>query len=102
MSDQDAALIGRNFKNIGIRNPFEFTVRSGSEIDRWLASPDCNNDSAMDIGVSLEPDQGRGSPILARARCNLSQRSGLASDSGTVLASNSRALSSKYLSMSAL
>ena len=102
MSDQDAALTGGNFKDIGIRNPFEFTVRSGREVDRWLASPDRNNDSVMDVGVSLEPYQGRGSPIFARAPCNFSQRAGLASDNGMVSASNSRALSSKYLSMSAL
>ena len=70
MSDQDPALAGCNFKDIGIWNPFESTIRGGSEIYCRLASPDCNNDCVMDVGVGLEPDQGRGSPILVRARCS--------------------------------
>src|SRR5258708_29528226 len=99
MSYEDSALAGGNFKNLWIRKPCEFAVRSGSEVDCRLPSPDCNNDSVMEVGVSLVPDQGRGSPILARARCSFSQSAGLASHSGMVLVSNSPALSSKTLSM---
>jgi len=88
-------MAGRKFKDIGIRNSFEFTVGSGSEVDCRLAAPDRNNHSVMNVGVSLKPDQGRGSPILARARCSFSQSAGSASDSGMVFASNSRALLSK-------
>ena len=68
MSDQDAPLAGRNLKDIRIRNAFEFTVHGGSKVDCRLAPPDCYNDSVIDVGVSLEADQGRDSPILARAR----------------------------------
>ena len=92
MSDQDARLACSNFKDIWIGNPFEPTVSGGREVDCRLASPDGNNDCVMDVGVSLEADQGRESPILARARCSLSQSAGFSSDSGMLLASNSRAL----------
>jgi len=68
MRDQDAALTGGNFKDMGIRNALKLTVRSGSEVDCWFAPPDCSNDSLMEIGVCLESRQGRCSPILARAR----------------------------------
>ena len=53
MSDQDATLAGCNFKDIGIRNPCEFTVHGGSEVDCRLAPPDRNHDSAMDAGRQL-------------------------------------------------
>src|SRR6266850_6597380 len=102
MSDQYSALTGCNFKDLWIRNPLEFTVGGKSEVDRRLPSPDCNNDSVMEVGVGLIPDQGRASPILMRARSSFSQSAGLASDSGMVLASNSRALSFRNSSMSAL
>ena len=102
MRDQDAALAGCNLQDIGIRNTLEFTVRGGREVDCRLTSPDGNNDSVMDVGVSLEADQGRDSPILARARWSLSQSAGSSSDSGMLLASNSRSESSRYLSISAL
>jgi hypothetical protein len=57
MSDQDAALPGGNFQDIGIRNPFKFVVRRRSEVDGRLTLPNRNNKSVMDIGVSLKPDQ---------------------------------------------
>ncbi len=68
MSDQDAALAGCNLKDIRIRKPFEFTVRGRSEVDCPFSPPDCYNDSVMEVGVSLVTDQGRDSPIFARAR----------------------------------
>ncbi len=98
MRDQDASLASRDIKDVRIRNPFELAVGGGSEINRGLASPDRNNNSVMDVSVRLEPDQRGGSVILAWARSSFSQRAGSASDNGIVLASNSRALSSKYLS----
>ena len=102
VSDQDAALAGSNFKHIGVREPFEPAVPGGSEIDCWFASPDCQNDAVMDVGVGLEADHDRDSPILARARCSVSQSAGFSSDNGMLLASNSRSLSSRYLSISGL
>lgn len=102
MRDQNAALAGCNLKDIGVRNPFEFTIRSRSEVDCRFSPPNCHNDSVMDVGVSLVADQGRDSPILARARWSLSHSPGFSSDSGMLLTSNSRALSSTYLSISVL
>jgi hypothetical protein len=67
MRDQDTALAGCNLKDVGIRNPFEFTIRGRSEVDCRFSPPDCYNDSVM-VGVSLVADQGRDSLILARAR----------------------------------
>ncbi len=96
MIDQDSVLAGRNFEDIRVREPFELTIGGGSEIDCWLALPDCNNDRVLEAGVGLEADQVRELPILARARCSLSQSAGFSSASGMLLASNSRALSSRY------
>ena len=102
MSDQDAALARCNLKDIRIRNPSEFTVRRGSDVDCRLAPPYRNNDSVMGVRVSLEADQCRDAPNLARARWSLSQSAGFSSDNGKLLASNSRAFSSEYLSISTL
>ena len=95
VSNQDAALAGRILENVGIRNSCEFTVCCGCEVDCRLAPPYRNNYSVVDIGVRLEADQIRDSPILARARCSLSQSSGFSSDSGMLSASNSRELAAK-------
>lgn len=68
MRDQDAAMAGCNLKDIGIRYPFEFTVRGGCEVDCLFSPPDCCNDALMEVGVRLVADQGRDSLIFARAR----------------------------------
>src|SRR4051812_27879672 len=90
MRDQDAVLAGRDLEDLGIENPFEFAVYGGGEIDTGLPSPDRKNDTVMNVGFSLEADQGRDSPNLARARWSLSQSAGFSSGNGTLLASNSR------------
>jgi hypothetical protein len=61
MSDKDAAFASCNLENIGIWNPFELAVRGGGEVNCGLSPPDGNNDAVMDVRVSLEADQGRGS-----------------------------------------
>ena len=99
--DQDAALVGRNLKNTRILNPFESAVCGGREVDCGFSKPEGSNDLLSDVGVSLEADQGRDSPILARARWSLSQSAGFSSTSGMLLTSNSRLVSSRYLSISA-
>ena len=68
MRDQDAVLARCKLQDIGIRNPFEFTIRGRSEVDCRFSPPDCHNDPVMDVGVSLVADQGRDSPIFARVR----------------------------------
>ena len=95
MSQENTALASRKFKDFRIWNSFEPVLRGGSEVNCRFPSPDSDNNSLINIGIRLEPNQGRGSPIRARARCSLSQRAGFSSDSGTLLASHSRALSSK-------
>ena len=101
VSDQDSALVGCNLKNTRIWNPFDVAVCGGSEVNCGFSKPDGSNDSLPDVSVGLEADQGRDSPILALARWSLSQRAGFSSASGMLLPSNSRSLSSRYLSISA-
>jgi len=95
MSHEDTVLVSCQFKDFRIWNSFQPILHSGGEINCRFQPPDGDNNSLMNIGIRLEPDQGCGSPIRARARCSLSQRAGFSSDSGTLLASHSRALSSK-------
>ena len=102
VTDQHAARDRGDFENFRIGKTDNSAVSGGSKLDHWFASPDRDNDIVIQIRVGLKSDQGRGSLILARARCSLSQSAGLASESGTVLASNSRSLSSRYLSISGL
>ena len=101
VSDEDTVLAGRDFEHVRIGKPDETTVGGGSKIDRRFASLYRHNDVVVEICVSLEANQGRDSPILARARWIFSQSAGLASDKGILLASNSRSVSSRYLSISA-
>src|SRR5437870_316576 len=100
MRDQNAVLACGHLKHLGIGNPCKVAFCGGGEIDCGLPSPDCNNDTVMNVGIGLEPNQGRDSPNLARARWSLSQRAAFSSDKGMLLASNSRAASWRYLSIS--
>lgn len=102
MGDEDAAFEGRDLENNGIDNSFQFAVCGGGEVDGGLSTPDASNDPLPDVGVRLEANaQARDLPISARARWSLSQSAGFSSASGMVLASNSRLVSSRYLSISA-
>ena len=99
--DQDSAQAGCNLKYLGIWNPHDFAVRRGGEVNCRFSKPDGPNDALPDVGVGLESDQGRDSPILTLARWSLSQSPGFSSASEMLFPSNSRSVSSRYLSISA-
>jgi hypothetical protein len=96
MGNQNAALARGALEQFRISNSFQ-TGTGGSEIDTGFSLADCSDDALLQVGICLEANtRARGSPIFARARCNLSQSAGSACFNGMPLASNSRSVPARY------
>ena len=101
MTDKDPAPLSRELKNLRIRNACENAVSGGSEIDRWFPKAHGFHETVAEVSVGLEADQGCDSLMWALARWSRSQRAGFSSAIGIAFPSNSRSVSSRYLSISA-
>jgi len=104
MGDQDSAFCCRTIQQHGIGNTVQASLLSRHKINGRLSPPDGLDDSELEVVVSLEPDaQERRSPWAASAfaRWILAQSVGLACSSGMAFPSNSRSVSTRYLSISA-
>ena len=101
MAHQNATLLSRDVKNLRIGNSFQPTVSGGSEIDGWFSKAKGLDQTVAQVSVGLETDQGRDSPILALATWSRSQSAGFSSAIGIPFSSNSRSVSTRYLSISA-
>src|ERR1019366_1576428 len=107
LRNQDAVLTGSTLQNFRITDALQSCVVGRREIDGGFTPPDGLDDSELEIVVSLEANtQGRDSLGVgwaerALARWIFSQSAGLACSNGIALPSNSRSVSSRYLSISA-
>src|SRR5580704_13779212 len=106
MAHQNSTLLSCDFKNLWIGNSFQLAVSGGSEINGWFSKAKGLDDTVAQVGVGLETDHlepgaGRDSPIFALARWSRSQSAGFSSAIGIAFPSNSRLVSSRYLSISA-
>jgi hypothetical protein len=103
MGHQNPVQDGCSVQYLWIADPPNSSVSGWREIDGGLLFPYGLNDVEIEIGVGLEANaQEWDSPIFALARWIFSQRAGSACFMGIPLASNSRSVSSRYLSISAL
>ena len=101
MGHQNPAFLCRSIQEFGIADPFQARFGSRGEVDAGLSLSDRLNDGVFEIGIRLKANaQGRGSPVLARARCNFSQSAGFACCNGMALSSNSRSVRARYSSIS--
>ncbi len=101
MANQNSTLSSCDFKNLWIGNAFQIAVSGGSEIDGWFSKAKSLDETVAQVSVGLETDQGRDSPIFALARWSRSQSAGFSSAIGIAFPSNSRSVSTRYLSISA-
>src|SRR5690242_14481532 len=103
MRYQNPVRRGGPFQNLRIADTAQPGIDGGGEIDSGLLLPHRPNDVKVEIGIRLKANaQLWDSPILALARWIFSQSTGLACSRGIPLESNSRSVSSRYLSIAAL
>ena len=96
MRDENTLLSGGDLKHLRIAQPDDPAIRRRREIHGALPAADGEDDVVIEVSVSLEVDQDRGSPASVRARCRRSQSAGFVSESGGPAdASNSRLLASR-------
>ena len=104
MRDQNSAFCCRAVEQYRIGNSVQARLLRRHEIHARLSPPDSLDNSELEVVISLKADaQERRSPWAASAlaRWIFAQSVGLACSSGMVFPSNSRSVSTRYLSISA-
>jgi len=106
MRHKDAALGRCTLQQFSIAEAVQSGLLRRRKVDAWLLLPNRLDDCEFKVVVCLEPQaQTWDSPCFAGAAARAfwmrSQRPGLASDIGMPFRSNSRSVSTRYLSISA-
>ena len=102
MRHQNSVVLRRPLQEFRIADAVESGLSRRGEINRGLLPSNSLDNRELEIVIRLEANtQLRDSPILALARWIFSQSAGFAWAMGIPLDSNSRSVSSRYLSISA-